>query len=334
MNVILYNVIKIISTVLLPVYVAMKSTGIGLLLQRCGESVLINPYGDPSQYLPDQYTQTPSENPSDKVSKIPIKAIAEDDAEEDDDNGEEGGGGQAEVTTAIAAATTTATTTFIFLTSSSPTVALDPPTNTPVPNDSYNTSRISVAAVVGIILGLMGFLLAVTLITIIVGSKCTGTGSRDIATPDYHHDNDNDHSFGFAAGLPMNVTTSSTLPRTSTAEESWDKIEYDLPVYSDIMANGSSFAAMKEAGIDTQTIPYSRYASDPNNSSSSSSSSNNGSGGGDGYPNSPTSNSPTSNDPSAPDYDHYHDSNADQETISNNMAHNSGSSGSRGDRAA
>ncbi|KAF9351116.1 hypothetical protein BGX26_010801 [Mortierella sp. AD094] len=197
----------------------------------------------------------------------------------------------------------------------------DEPTEAPVPNDSYNSGGIPVGAVVGIILGLMGFLLAATLLTMIIGSRRNSTSnnssnSGEIPAPEYR-ETSNGAVYEFAP--PMHLTSASTTDDNESIVM-WSKIERDLnvngtlPAYSDIMADGSSFAAMKDI-------------SRRNGSSSSTSSNSNSNSIGynyyarDTHTHRDRSNSPITHSTALAEGD----SNADQDSVGNSVGRNTGS---------
>ncbi|KAF9169009.1 hypothetical protein BGX20_010928 [Mortierella sp. AD010] len=122
---------------------------------------------------------------------------------------------------------------------------------TPVPNDSHKKGGVSVGVLVGLTLGSMVFLLAVTLLIMIVGSRCRRgsnhtDNSGETPAPEY---SEAGNSVICQFALSIDLTSVSAMG-DNESDVMW-KVEHDLnvngtlPAYSDIMADGSSFAAMK-----------------------------------------------------------------------------------------
>ncbi|KAF9994569.1 hypothetical protein BGZ80_000567 [Entomortierella chlamydospora] len=176
--------------------------------------MLINPYGEPSQYPPGQDIQLSSSDPATSPDQLGASVVS--------------------VATAVTGVK-----------------AGEEPMETPVPNGSYNRGSVSVGAVVGLTLGSMAFLLAVTLLIMIIGSRHHrdsnhSDNSGETPTPEY---SETGNSLVCQFALSIDLTSASAMDDSESAVM-W-KIERDLnvngtlPAYSDIMTDGSSFAAMK-----------------------------------------------------------------------------------------
>ncbi|KAF9412325.1 hypothetical protein BGZ76_005197 [Entomortierella beljakovae] len=223
-----------------------KSLDMQLLIQRCGVEELTNPFGDPFSSNTIQDTTSPSS--FDKASL-------------NTDTGADAG----VVDTTIASNNPKDEST-----AKATAITTEADDDTSAENDSYNSSStFSVGAIVAIVIGFGLFLLAATLVVMILGSKYKQSTSS------------NGPSTASSSGTSVVYEMAPPAEMSSIGHQNspviWDKIDRDfemngaLPVYSDIMADGSPFSPTANSGLAPE---YHRYESNSDQNSSNNNHSN------------------------------------------------------------